>query len=373
MHGKMFNAMLWLALCLLCQVHAFISLPYPYCITRDDRCSKFKEQSNHSRQHGFDMKSCATVKAILRSSSISVSKTTLQVGSSKENETKKKISKKKKVTRAKSSASKTTRIPVAGIKKKKRKVTTKQKRGRKKKSIRKKKTSKVKKQEEDPIHFWRNETDVITIEYFNHSSTSTSDVENIYGGENESQEQGEKSLHFLVRGNPVPLARHRSYRGFIFNPSAKKQQQFCSVVLDMLPLSHFDNTNATETASPSTDVNLLKTSENVIPFFHSDEALSVNIICRMKRPMIHFVASKPGPGRLRQSSMSRLQITRQDVDNLAKFVLDSLNGVLYVDDRQIASLQIAKIYDDDEDRLWKGSTEVKIRKLSEEDMHDFSI
>lgn len=36
--------------------------------------------------------------------------------------------------------------------------------------------------------------------------------------------------------------------------------------------------------------------------------------------------------------------TKGDVDNLAKSVLDGINGVLYVDDKQIAKLNIARQY-----------------------------
>ena len=35
---------------------------------------------------------------------------------------------------------------------------------------------------------------------------------------------------------------------------------------------------------------------------------------------------------------------RPDVDNLAKLVLDSLNGILWVDDCQVSSMEISKIY-----------------------------
>ena len=37
--------------------------------------------------------------------------------------------------------------------------------------------------------------------------------------------------------------------------------------------------------------------------------------------------------------------TMSDVDNLAKFVLDALNGVLYDDDRRIVKLEVGKSWD----------------------------
>jgi len=65
--------------------------------------------------------------------------------------------------------------------------------------------------------------------------------------------------------------------------------------------------------------------------------------------------------------VSDLQVTRTDVDNLAKFVLDSLNGVLYEDDKQVASLQVTKVYDNEDP--YTGSTDVIIRAMNENDLY----
>ena len=112
-----------------------------------------------------------------------------------------------------------------------------------------------------------------------------------------------------------------------------------------------------------------------------EEVISVQIISRMKRPQKHFIANRPGPGRLREAPSdsvgnidqpphvaSHLQVTRTDVDNLAKFVLDSLNGILYTDDRQVASLTVTKVYDDEEP--YTGSTDVIIKSMTMEDIND---
>ncbi len=56
----------------------------------------------------------------------------------------------------------------------------------------------------------------------------------------------------------------------------------------------------------------------------------------MKRPKTHFVSSNPQSGWIRQLYEGLIpHRSKIVVDNLAKFVLDSLNGLLYVDDRQI--------------------------------------
>jgi Holliday junction resolvase RusA-like endonuclease len=57
---------------------------------------------------------------------------------------------------------------------------------------------------------------------------------------------------------------------------------------------------------------------------------------------------------------------RSDVDNLAKFVMDSLNGVLYVDDRQVVNLNVMKVLDSEGPCF--GATEVEICVLREGDM-----
>ena len=51
-----------------------------------------------------------------------------------------------------------------------------------------------------------------------------------------------------------------------------------------------------------------------------------------------------------------------DVDNLVKFVLDSINKVAYLDDGQVSVLTAAKVYTQDRPRV-----EVQIRKLGNED------
>lgn len=284
---------------------------------------------------------------------------------------KRKAIKKKKKTKKKISTGTTTRMTTINSKAKPKSPITKQKKkaAKKKKKQSRKKTAK----KDEPIHFYRNETDSITILHHDHDDTKVSDL-----GLETRESANVSVVGFKVRGNPAPLARHRTYRGFIFNPSAKKQKQFCDVVMDMLPNSYFCQNNITEDADQSCNAQpIAKNIETVIPVFEK-QVISIQIISRMKRPNKHFIANRPGPGRLRQAtdkqstaaiSTSHLQVTRTDVDNLAKFVLDSLNGVLYEDDKQVASLQVTKVYDDE--YPCTGSTDVIIRAMTEN--HLYSI
>ena len=50
-------------------------------------------------------------------------------------------------------------------------------------------------------------------------------------------------------------------------------------------------------------------------------------------------------------------IVKPDVDNVAKSILDALNGIIYLDDKQIIELNIKKIY---AETSW---TEVKIEEI----------
>jgi len=88
----------------------------------------------------------------------------------------------------------------------------------------------------------------------------------------------------------------------------------------------------------------------------------MKIIFRINRPKSHFSTKK----KLLKSQWALIS-KRVDVDNLAKFVLDSLNGLLYVDDQQIFSLSATKIYDTNKE----GATEVYIRSIPDSEMDQF--
>jgi Holliday junction resolvase RusA-like endonuclease len=72
----------------------------------------------------------------------------------------------------------------------------------------------------------------------------------------------------------------------------------------------------------------------------------VLIYCYMKRPNSDFTNSQRGFGRLK----SKIPLTRPfvpDINNLAKFVLDGLNRLVYEDDRQVVKLVACKLQDND--------------------------
>jgi Holliday junction resolvase RusA-like endonuclease len=114
-----------------------------------------------------------------------------------------------------------------------------------------------------------------------------------------------------------------------------------------------------------------------------EQPIAVCIVFRMKRPNSHFIANKPfiettskskksatAISRLRNSAPKVMCATsmRTDIDNLAKFVLDSLNHVTYEDDKQIVSLHVVKLFDNDMANRYQGSTTLTIRLLRDDDM-----
>eukprot|EP00569_Conticribra_weissflogii_P009508 CAMPEP_0171369914 /NCGR_PEP_ID=MMETSP0879-20121228/7676_1 /TAXON_ID=67004 /ORGANISM="Thalassiosira weissflogii, Strain CCMP1336" /LENGTH=279 /DNA_ID=CAMNT_0011878305 /DNA_START=320 /DNA_END=1159 /DNA_ORIENTATION=- len=229
------------------------------------------------------------------------------------------------------------------------------------KEKKKKNTSPVNKRKSTDEIFWHDENDEFTLIANNGDGiviTRTENNENTtFLGLNENK----KSIKFTIRGNPRPLVRHRTSRGFMYNPSQKAQESFRDSLLKILPQKY--HPTIIDDISDHDDV---EATVNPTVFFPPDEFLEMSVKFRIKRPLSHFVGNKPGHGRIRPNAPGKLHNSRSDVDNLAKFVMDSLNEVLYVDDRQVVSLKAIKVLDSD--GLCRGATEVFIRTLEEDDI-----
>ena len=65
------------------------------------------------------------------------------------------------------------------------------------------------------------------------------------------------------------------------------------------------------------------------------------------RPKSHYGTGRNAE-RLKSAAPRYPSKKAQDVDNLAKFAMDCMNGVVYCDDRQVVTLSAAKRYGDDE-------------------------
>ena len=135
-------------------------------------------------------------------------------------------------------------------------------------------------------------------------------------------------LEFTAAGRPLPLKRHRSTRtGRMYDPSADDKRAWLALVRGHVPDVPF--------AGP----------------------LVVNAVFRMPRPRTHFRTGRFAHER--KPTAPTFHTSTPDVDNLAKFVLDAMNGHFFVDDSQIVELRCHKVYADGHD----GSTAIRIRSV----------
>ena len=162
------------------------------------------------------------------------------------------------------------------------------------------------------------------------------------------QDLNRTAVVFKIRGNPLPLRRHRTSRGFMYNPSAGAQADLSNLVRHLIWPDEAQSNRTT------------------VPLFGDEDQLLVSLVFCMKRPLSHFIGSKREEGRLKKTASNRVASIRTDVDNLAKFILDSLNGMIYADDKQVASIHATKYYDSE--GLCLGSTLVFVKNLKESDL-----
>ena len=133
-------------------------------------------------------------------------------------------------------------------------------------------------------------------------------------------------IDFEIVGEPVPLGRHRLSGKHIYNPSSKLQRIF------------------------------LETCRPKLPNTPLEGPLEAQLGFYFKRPLAHYRSGKLSSVMKENAPLWHTQ--RKDLDNCVKFVLDALNSVAYLDDRQIVALRCVKYYADTEPK-----SVVKIRRL----------
>jgi len=122
-------------------------------------------------------------------------------------------------------------------------------------------------------------------------------------------------MKFEVIGNPIALKRHRYTKtGISYDPSKNDKMDFLAKCLNNRPPKPLKG------------------------------AISMKLGFYFVRPKSHFGTGK-NAGRLKESA-PMFHNKKPDLDNLVKFVVDSLNGIFYEDDRQINNLLAYKDYDD---------------------------
>ena len=135
-----------------------------------------------------------------------------------------------------------------------------------------------------------------------------------------------------IKGNPKPQQRHRHFKFGTYDPSKKDKQDF----LVKAKQSH------------KIDIPLLT-------------PLYMNIQFYMKRPKSHYRTGK-FTGYIKEKWIKLPHTKKPDIDNLIKFVMDSLSGHngFFLDDNQIVSIYAEKIYSD------KPRTEILIADEDQE-------
>jgi len=133
----------------------------------------------------------------------------------------------------------------------------------------------------------------------------------------EEQQRDSGTITFRVEGQPVPLARPRfnRYTKSVFTPT-ESQQAKEAVRAAATPYAP---------AEPTTG------------------QVGVNALFTMRRPKDHYRTGK-NAGKIKERYIDVPCFGKSDTDNHGKLVLDALNGLYYVDDRQVTDIMFIKRY-----------------------------
>jgi len=152
---------------------------------------------------------------------------------------------------------------------------------------------KVKKKRRQPIGYTNIRKSTVT----SNSVNTTVDSINI------GQLTSNYNISFTLYGEPTPLSRHMLSKGRMYNPSGMHQREFA------------------------------KACESFLPSKPLEGPIEAKMIFYFSRPKYQFRTGKNS--HLLKDGISHWHSTRKDLDNLIKFVLDSLNKKAYVDDGQV--------------------------------------
>ena len=93
---------------------------------------------------------------------------------------------------------------------------------------------------------------------------------------------------------------------------------------------------------------LLASTEKELPLFKdgvtgAEVNLHVSVTYRIRRPNDHYKTSNRAGGLLKPTKVMA-RVTGGDIDNLLKYAQDSMNSVVYYDDKMINSLSTKKLW-----------------------------
>ena len=127
---------------------------------------------------------------------------------------------------------------------------------------------------------------------------------------------------FYVPGQPIAMPRPKLFKNGWVNVRHNDIRKFRAALKEKIPAS----ANG--------------------PVFPAGHPVEVTIYLMMARPKKEFVGNNRVLGRLKAAAAALIYHScKPDIDNLAKFVLDALNGVGYHDDAQVSKLTVFQLKD----------------------------
>ena len=119
---------------------------------------------------------------------------------------------------------------------------------------------------------------------------------------------------FIANYPPTSLKRHRhsKFGKHTYDPSAKEKAEFISKIKNFIPEKPMSGPIRAE-----------------LKFYE-------------KRPKSHFRTGKFS--NILKNGITEFNTSKRDIDNFVKFVLDSLNKKMYLDDSQIFEINCGKYY-----------------------------
>lgn len=121
-------------------------------------------------------------------------------------------------------------------------------------------------------------------------------------------------------------------------------------------------------------INVKKQLRELIPecrngvIFPRDVAVCITLWFHTRRPNTDFRSKQRGDGRLKLPLNTFVPV-KGDVDNMVKFILDAMTGVIIADDSQVVKITAFKLRDTE--GMCEGKTEIHIAKF-QEDRHFFT-
>lgn len=138
-----------------------------------------------------------------------------------------------------------------------------------------------------------------------------------------------KEVTFTIHGNPAPMQRPRvNFRNHsVYSPSFVLLREFKNLI----------------------KASIIPPEYKGLLFNSCDEKVEVDMTFRMQRPLYHFVGNSRNNALKETYLQAGPSFTTAggDIDNLGKFVLDSLEGTIYYNDKQVTRTVMQKVWDDE--------------------------